>query len=182
MMSGDARDLDPLVRENEALRQQVAALELVTRRHRATLQSIGDAVIATDAAGRITQMDPVAEALTGWRDAEACGRALHEVFQIVNEETRVTVESPVERVLREGTVVGLANHTVLLAKDKTERPIADSGAPIRHEKGGRPASCSCSETRPRSAGRRRRSWRASASSATRLRTSMKAITASPWMG
>jgi PAS domain S-box-containing protein len=100
-----------------------------------TLRSIGDAVISTDAEGRVRFMNPVAERLTGWPLAEAEGRPLNEVFRIVNEVTRAPVESPVEKVLREGKVVGLANHTVLLARDGTEVPIDDSGAPIRDERG-----------------------------------------------
>ena len=100
-----------------------------------TLKSIGDAVIATDELGRITVLNPVAEALTGWTMDEARGKLLDEVFRIINEETRRTVESPVTCVLREGIVVGLANHTVLIAKDGGERPIADSGAPIRDARG-----------------------------------------------
>ncbi len=103
---------------------------------RVTLYSIGDAVIATDRKGGITRMNHVAEQLTGWLERDAVGRALKDVFRIVNEETREEVESPVERVLREGTVVGLANHTILIAADGTERPIADSGAPIFGESGG----------------------------------------------
>ena len=100
-----------------------------------TLRSIGDAVIATDAQGRITLMNAVAESLTGWREAEARGRPLPEIFVIVNEHTRATVPNPVEKVLKEGAIVGLANHTVLLAKDGREVPIDDSGAPIRSEGG-----------------------------------------------
>ncbi len=100
---------------------------------RATLYSIGDAVITTDDAGRVRHMNPVAEHLTGWLEAEARGQPLATVFRIINEETRAEVENPVQRVLREGTVVGLANHTLLIAQDGTERPIADSGAPIRAE-------------------------------------------------
>ncbi len=100
-----------------------------------TLRSIGDAVIATDARGLVNFMNPVAERLTGWPLTEAEGRPLAEVFKIVNEVTRQTVESPVEKVLREGGIVGLANHTVLLARDGTEVPIEDSGAPIRNARG-----------------------------------------------
>lgn len=96
-----------------------------------TLSSIGDAVIATDPAGRVVFMNRVAEALTAWPLAQARGRMLDDVFRIVNEETRAPVESPVTKVLRTGTVVGLANHTVLLARDGTEIPIDDSGAPVR---------------------------------------------------
>jgi len=101
----------------------------------ATLRSIGDGVIATDAACRIELMNPVAEQLTGWNLAEAQGKPLADVFHIVHEETRKIVESPAERVLREGHVVGLANHTALLARGGGECPIADSGAPIRGKDG-----------------------------------------------
>ncbi len=100
-----------------------------------TLHSIGDAVIATDAEARVTFMNPVAEALTGWTAEDAAGVPLDTVFHIVNEATRRTVESPVAKALREGVVVGLANHTLLLARDGTERPIDDSAAPIRDEAG-----------------------------------------------
>lgn len=96
-----------------------------------TLRSMGDAVIATDAQGRITMMNPVAESLTGWTQGEAAGRLLSEVFNIVNEETRAVVESPVTKALREGAIVGLANHTILIAKDRTEVHIDDSAAPIK---------------------------------------------------
>jgi PAS domain S-box-containing protein len=100
-----------------------------------TLESIGDAVIATDVQGRTVFMNPVAEHLTGWAADAALGRPTHEVFVIMNEQTRRPVESPVTRVLAEGAVVGLANHTVLIAADGTERPIDDSGAPIRNREG-----------------------------------------------
>lgn len=97
---------------------------------RITLGSIADAVIATDAQGKITWMNPVAVALTGWRDEDAVGRPLAEIFHIVNEESRLPVDNPVERALAEQRVVGLANHTILIAKDGVERPIEDSAAPI----------------------------------------------------
>ena len=100
-----------------------------------TLHSIGDAVIATDAAGRVRLMNPVAENLTGWRAAEAGGRPIAEVFRVVNEETQQPLDDPVARVLREGVVVGLANHTELVARDGSKRPIADSGAPVRGDDG-----------------------------------------------
>jgi PAS domain S-box-containing protein len=96
-----------------------------------TLRSIGDGVIATDVEGRVTFMNATAETLTGWKAAEAQGRPLEEVFVILNEQTRGAVESPVARVLREGRVVGLANHTLLIARDGGEWPIEDSGAPMR---------------------------------------------------
>ena len=96
-----------------------------------TLTSIGDAVIATDRDGRVKFMNPVAVALTGWAQRDAEGRPLSEVFQIVNEETRRPAENPVDRVMREGVIVGLANHTVLIRRDGAETPIEDSAAPIR---------------------------------------------------
>jgi PAS domain S-box-containing protein len=96
-----------------------------------TLASIGDAVVVTGADGRITFLNAEAERLTGWTDADARGLELPAVFRIVNEQTRETVENPVEKVLRLGSVVGLANHTVLIAKDGSECPIDDSAAPIR---------------------------------------------------
>lgn len=102
---------------------------------RTVLYSIGDAVIVTDEEGRVGQMNPEAERLTGWSEAEAIGRPLADVFRIVNEETRAPADDPVQRVLAEGTVVGLANHTILLSRDGVERPIADSAAPVRGEKG-----------------------------------------------
>jgi PAS domain S-box-containing protein len=111
------------------------ALRRERTRFAVTLTSIGDAVIATDPEGRVRFMNPVAEALTAWGAHEAKGKDLGEVLHIVNMETRDVVESPVGKVLREGTVVGLANHTLLLARDGTERPIDDSGSPIREPDG-----------------------------------------------
>ncbi|MGP0069130.1 MAG: ATP-binding protein [Isosphaeraceae bacterium] len=102
----------------------------------AVLTSIGDAVIATDAKGRVVFMNRVAESLCGWSGDDATGHPLGEVFRIVNEHTRDPVVSPVEQVLDSGSVVGLANHTVLIARDGVERPIDDSGAPIRDASGG----------------------------------------------
>ena len=100
-----------------------------------TLRSIGDGVIATDAAGRVSFMNAIAEALTGWPEAEARGRSLDEVFHILSEQTRALVESPVTKVLREGKIVGLANHTLLRSRQGVEIPIDDSGAPIRGPSG-----------------------------------------------
>ena len=100
-----------------------------------TLRSIGDGVVVTDREGRVSYFNPVAEQLTGWSSQEAEGRPLTEVMQIVNEKTRRPVENPVERVLREGKVVGLANHTVLIARNGAEVPVDDSAAPIRDERG-----------------------------------------------
>jgi PAS domain S-box-containing protein len=100
-----------------------------------TLQSIGDAVIATDTSSRVIFMNPVAQNVTGWTEEEARGRDLIDVFPIINEGTRLTVTSPVEEVLRTGSIVGLANHTLLKTRDGKEIPIDDSGAPIRDENG-----------------------------------------------
>jgi PAS domain S-box-containing protein len=100
-----------------------------------TLDSIGDAVVVTDATGGVVRMNPVAERLTGYLRNEALGRPLQEIFRIEHETTGEPVESPVVRVLAEGVVVGLANHTVLVAKDGSRCPIADSGAPVRREGG-----------------------------------------------
>ncbi|HUW42113.1 MAG TPA: PAS domain S-box protein, partial [Rectinemataceae bacterium] len=97
---------------------------------RATLFGIGDGVIATDAEGKVRWLNAAAQALTGWSEAEARGLPLEEVFSIFGEDEGEKIASPVEKVLRSGTVVGLANHTVLRSKDGKERPIADSGAPI----------------------------------------------------
>ena len=95
-----------------------------------TLRSIGDAVMATDEAGRVRFMNPVAEAMTGWPGSEAVGRPMAEVFRIVHEYTREPAEPPVAKVIREGVVVGLANHTLLIARDGTETPIEETATPI----------------------------------------------------
>jgi PAS domain S-box-containing protein len=115
-------------RAEEALRKQSEWLRI-------TLASIGDAVISADADGRVTFMNGVAESLTGWREAEAIGQPLSEIFRIANEQTRRPVENPALRALREGTIMGLANHTVLIARDGSERLIDDSAASIRDDSG-----------------------------------------------
>jgi PAS domain S-box-containing protein len=97
---------------------------------RTTLSSIGDAVITVDAKGRVTFMNAVAERLTGWKVGEAAGRPLPAVFRIVNEKTEQPADDPVARAMREGVIVGLANHTILIARDGARRPIDDSAAPI----------------------------------------------------
>ncbi len=102
---------------------------------RTTLYSIGDAVITTDKNGLVKLMNPVAEELTGWKESMGRNQPLDLVFHIVNEETGQPVENPVQRVLLEGKVVGLANHTMLISKDGHMRPIVDSGAPIRNVEG-----------------------------------------------
>lgn len=121
----------------ELARSMAYAAELarLSKRMEVTLNSIGDAVIATDEQGRITLMNPVAQQLTGWNQVESTGRALSDVFRIINEYSRQPVENPAARVMREGVIVGLANHTLLIAKDGREIPIDDSGAPIREGDG-----------------------------------------------
>jgi PAS domain S-box-containing protein len=116
---------------------QKRSVELSENRERleVTLRSIGDAVIVTDSQSKITFLNPVAQRLTQHAIEQATGKNLDEVFRIVNEETRVTTESPFSKVMRLGTVVGLSNHTVLLRPDGTEIAIDDSGAPIRDEQG-----------------------------------------------
>jgi PAS domain S-box-containing protein len=121
-------DISDIVAAREALVQEKELLAT-------TLASIGDAVIVTDAQGRITFVNAEAERLTKWSNTDAAGQPLPKVFRITNEKTRAPVENPVEKVLRLGTVVGLANHTVLIAKDGTETPIDDSAAPIRKPDG-----------------------------------------------
>ncbi len=115
----------------EAERTATALAERLSASLSTTLRSIGDAVIATDAHGSITLMNAVAESLTGWPEAQARGRPLPGVFRIVNEHTRALVQSPVEKVLETGGIVGVGNHAVLIARDGREIPIEDSGAPIR---------------------------------------------------
>jgi two-component system sensor histidine kinase/response regulator len=105
------------------------------RRYAVTLSSIGDAVIATDDRACVTFMNRVAETLTAWKSADAIGRPITEVFRIINEDTRAVVEDPAAKVLRLGTVVGLANHTALLARDGRELPIDDCGSPIVEDDG-----------------------------------------------
>ena len=123
-----AREINRRKRFEEALREQHEWLRVI-------LTGIGDAVIATDEDGRISLMNPVAVDLTGWAEAEARGQPLESVFRIYNEHTRDPVENPVDKVLASGAIVGLANHTVLVARDGTERPIDDSAAPIRSDDG-----------------------------------------------
>ncbi|MCK4839624.1 MAG: PAS domain S-box protein [Desulfobulbaceae bacterium] len=95
-----------------------------------TMRSIGDGVITTDISGNVVLLNKVAENLMGWSNEEAVGRPLEEVFHIINEQTREVCENPVSKVISSGQIVGMANHTVLVARDGTERSIADSGAPI----------------------------------------------------
>ena len=100
---------------------------------RTTLYSIGDGVITTDSDGKIMNMNNIASEITGWKESEVKGKFLREVFKIINEDTMLPVENPVETILREGFIVGLANHTLLIRKDGKQVPISDSGSPIKND-------------------------------------------------
>jgi PAS domain S-box-containing protein len=122
------------------IRKRRRAEEALAKRERwfsTTLASIGDAVIATDLNGGVTFMNSVAQSLTGWSQADAAGKSMDMVFDIVNKETRGTVESPAKKVFREGKIIGLANHTILLSKGGKEFDIEDSAAPILTDTGER---------------------------------------------
>ena len=125
---GNVADITERRRTEQALADEKERLAV-------TLRSIGDAVITTDVTGKVVSVNSTACALTGWSQEEAAGRPLPEVFHIVNEKTRVRCENPVERVLSTGEIVGLANDTLLIARDGKEFVIADSGAPIRDQGG-----------------------------------------------
>ena len=112
------------------------------------MASIGDAVIATDLSGKVTFMNGVAEELTGWKLNEASLKPVKEIFNIVNEQTRIVVEDPVSKVLEKGMIVGLANQTVLIRKNKTEIAIEDSGSPIKDKEGKTTGACLYSEISP----------------------------------
>jgi diguanylate cyclase (GGDEF)-like protein/PAS domain S-box-containing protein len=121
-------DVTPLRELNARLAEQHELL-------RVTLQSIGDAVITTDAQSQVTWLNPAAERMTGWLSSEALGRPLAQVFHIVNEETRQPAENPVATCLAQGRIVGLANRTVLISRNGDEFGIEDSAAPIRSSAG-----------------------------------------------
>ena len=131
LASAGARS-DHLIRELRVSERRTAEVRDLLQ---TTLSSIGDAVMVTDAQGIVTFINPVAQALTQYTAEQAAGQPVTEIFRIVNESTRNTVESPVTRVLREGTIVGLANHTVLIGRNGREIPIDDSGAPIHDPQG-----------------------------------------------
>jgi PAS domain S-box-containing protein len=120
---------------NQQLQQANLTLRESEEKLAVTLKSIGDAVIATDTEARVTILNPVAEKLTGWTQSDAAGRPVAEIFQIINKETRLPATIPVMETLAHGTIQGLANHTVLIARDGGECDIADSCAPIRNREG-----------------------------------------------
>lgn len=126
--------LHRLIEEEAARRaaeENARAIQEQREKLQVTLASIGDAVISTDAEGRVTFLNPIAVRLVGWNPDEARGQSLPDVFRIINEETRQKVENPAFRAIRDGRIVGLANHTVLISRTGEERPIDDSAAPIR---------------------------------------------------
>jgi PAS domain S-box-containing protein len=114
-----------------AFRQQLNDSQIQRDYLHTTLQSIGDAVVVCDESGRVTFLNPIAQKVMGWNQAEAVGQPLENIFRIINEYTRESVDSPVAKVLEAGSIVGLANHTLLVRPDGSEIPIDDSGAPIR---------------------------------------------------
>ena len=131
-----------LTNANESLRKDITerrrvedALFQEKERAQFTLESIGDAVIATDAAGRVEYLNPVAAQFTGWSAAEAQGQPLQQVFNIINETSREPAECPVARCLREGHAIGLANHSILVRRDGSELAVADTASPIHDRQG-----------------------------------------------
>lgn len=124
-----------LTQRNKELADSKSQLAAEKERLRVTLLSIGDGVICTDAECKVTFLNDVAQKLTGWDEKDAAGKPFRTVFCIVNEDTREQCEDPVQKALLTGEIIGLANHTVLIAKNGTERPVADSSAPIRDEGG-----------------------------------------------
>jgi PAS domain S-box-containing protein len=124
-----------LISAKEALERKSSELADQREFFRVTLSSIGDAVITTDTDARITFLNPVAEGITGWSAQEAIGQPLEKIFRIIDVQSREPADNPVARVLREETIVGLANHTALIARDGRETAIDDSAAPIRDATG-----------------------------------------------
>jgi PAS domain S-box-containing protein len=120
---------------NKRLQQANITLQISDEKLSVTLNSIGDGVIAADAEGRVSFLNPLAQQLTGWTLKEALGHSVDDIFHIVNQETRKPATVPVKETLAKGTVQGLANHTVLIARDGRECAIADSCAPIRDHSG-----------------------------------------------
>jgi PAS domain S-box-containing protein len=120
---------------SRSLRIQEATLRQDHEWFRVTLANIGDAVIASNADGKVTFMNAAAQSLTGWPQEEARGKPLADVFKLVNQKTRQAVENPAERALREETAVGLFQHSLLVAREGAEKCIEDSWASVRDENG-----------------------------------------------
>ena len=116
-------------------KKAIAALQESEERYRVTLSSIGDAVVATDASGLVTFLNPIAAQMTGWESGAASHQPIQNIFRVINEQTRQPAQNVVERVLREGNIVNLANHTALISRDGREIPIEDSAAPIKDSSG-----------------------------------------------
>jgi PAS domain S-box-containing protein len=135
ILSARRRAERELLAANEALEQKTQELQEQREWFQVSLSSIGDAVITTDVDGMITFLNPVAERMTAWSSAEATGQPIERVFQIINERTRAPALNPVLVVLRDGNVVGLANHTALISKDGRQTAIDDTAAPIRDAQG-----------------------------------------------
>jgi PAS domain S-box-containing protein len=125
---GSATDITEQKKVEEQLRESEENLKI-------TLNSIGDAVISTDLKGKIIRMNPVAEAMTGWSIDESQGKPLNKIFRIINANTGKKTDNPVSEVLKSGKIVGLANHTMLVAKNGNTYNIADSAAPIKDKEG-----------------------------------------------
>src|SRR3982074_2902623 len=135
ILAAPANDARALIAVNEALARKSEELKQQREWFEVTLSSIGDAVITTDIHGRVTFMNPVAESMTGGSPGDAKGKSLYDVFHIINEDTRLVLSNPVNKTLQCGTIVGLANHTALVARNGTVISIEDSGAPIRNTNG-----------------------------------------------
>ncbi|MCK5915081.1 MAG: PAS domain S-box protein, partial [Deltaproteobacteria bacterium] len=135
----DGEDLGTRGSNRDVTARKLAEDFLVLEQERlaVTLRSIGDGVITTDVLGRVTLINPVAETLTGWSNAAASGRAVSEVFRIINDHTRATMDCPVATVLRENRIVELKNNTLLLSLSGEEIAVADSAAPIIGKNGKR---------------------------------------------
>jgi len=127
-MLGIVQDITERKRLQSILMEERERLEV-------TLRSTGDGVITTDMDGKVVLLNRIAEQLTGWSQNDAAGRPIGDVFHIIDERNRRRIRNPVHKVLRTGRIIGLTNHILLIAKDGTERVIADSGAPIRDEQG-----------------------------------------------
>jgi PAS domain S-box-containing protein len=129
------RTEDELIAARDSLQERTKELSQQREWFQVTLSSIGDAVITTDLNGKVTFLNPMAEKMTGWKSPEATGRPLEQVFNIIDEKTRLPLDNPLHKALIEGVVVGLANHTILIGREGVEIAIEDSAAPIRDAAG-----------------------------------------------